>query len=75
MKRLMITKNSVVKFQNLVVNHESRPVKLNPAHELKGLLTELWNAALDHGASKTVCGQVWLDNYLDSLPENERSII
>ena len=25
----MITKNSVVKIQNLVVNHKSRPVKLN----------------------------------------------
>ena len=24
---LMITKNSVVKFQNLIVNHKSRPVK------------------------------------------------
>ena len=27
---LMITKNSVVKMQNLVVNHESGPIKLNP---------------------------------------------
>ena len=26
----MITKNLVVKIQNLVMNHESRPVKLNP---------------------------------------------
>ena len=26
----MITKNSVLKIQNLVVNHESRPVKSNP---------------------------------------------
>ena len=30
LKRLVITKNSVVKIQNLVVNHESRPVKSNP---------------------------------------------
>ena len=29
-KKFMI-KNSVVKIQNLVVNHESRPVKSNPA--------------------------------------------
>ena len=29
MKRFMITKNSVVKFQNLFANHESQPVKLN----------------------------------------------
>ena len=27
----MITKNLVVKIQNLAVNDESRPVKLNPA--------------------------------------------
>ena len=26
----MITKNSAVKIQNLVVNYELRPVKLNP---------------------------------------------
>ena len=30
-KRLMITKNSVVKIQNRM-NHESRPVKLNPVN-------------------------------------------
>ena len=30
-KRLLITKDSVVKIQNLVVNHESRPVKATPA--------------------------------------------
>ena len=29
-KRLMITKNAVVKIQTLIMNHESRPVKLNP---------------------------------------------
>ena len=26
----LMTKNSVMKIENLVVNHESRPVKLNP---------------------------------------------
>ena len=31
MKRLMKTKISVVKLQNLIVNHKSRPVKSNPA--------------------------------------------
>ena len=30
MKKLMITKNLVVKTQNLVVNHESQPLKSNP---------------------------------------------
>ena len=29
-KRLMITKNSVMKIKNLVVNYESRPVKSSP---------------------------------------------
>ena len=29
MKKLLM-KNSVVKIQNLFVNHESRPIKLNP---------------------------------------------
>ena len=29
-KRLVITKNSVVKTQNLLMNHKSRPVKSNP---------------------------------------------
>ena len=31
-KRLMITKNSVVKIQNFVVNHETWPVKSNPVY-------------------------------------------
>ena len=31
MKRLMKTKISVVKLQNLIVNHKSRPVNSNPA--------------------------------------------
>ena len=39
----MITKNSVMKIQNLVVNHESRPIKSNPAHlhitQLRKLIT------------------------------------
>ena len=30
MKKLMTTKNSVTKIQNLLVNHESRLFKLNP---------------------------------------------
>ena len=29
----MKTKNSVVKIQNLIVNHESRPAKSNPVKE------------------------------------------
>ena len=34
--------------------------------EVKGLLSESWNA------SKTVCGQVWLDN---SLPQGQKENI
>ena len=30
LEKFMITKNSVMEVQNLVLNHESRPVKLNP---------------------------------------------
>ena len=37
-KKLMTTKNSVVKIQNLVVNHESRPAKSYPAS-----LKKQWN--------------------------------
>ena len=45
-------------------------------NELKGLLSESWNAAvLDSHGKKTAFGQVWLDNYLDSLPENGTSKI
>ena len=32
----MITNNLVVKIQNLVVNHESRPIILNPAPRCRG---------------------------------------
>ena len=27
---------------------------------------------LDSGASKTVCGRVWLDSYIDSLSEGQK---
>ena len=37
-KKLMTMKNSVVKIQNLVVNHESRPASSNPA-----LFKKHWN--------------------------------
>ena len=35
----MITKNSVVKIQNLAVNHESRPIKSNPVFFIKNVET------------------------------------
>ena len=42
--------------------------------KLKGLVAESWNSAvLDSGASKTVCGQAWLNTYLNSLNESDQS--
>ena len=38
MKRPMITENTVVKIQNLIVNHESQPVKSNPDSIIKILI-------------------------------------
>ena len=34
-KRFMVTKSSVMEIQNLVVNHRSRPIKLNT--EVRGI--------------------------------------
>ena len=34
MKRFMLTKNLLMKIQNLVVSHESQSIKLNPAMSL-----------------------------------------
>ena len=37
------------------------------------LLSETWNCALlDSGASKTVAGRMWLDNFIEGLPEKEK---
>ena len=42
--------------------------------ELKGLLSECWNAAVfESSTSKTVCGRVWLDSYIESLFEGPES--
>ena len=41
---------------------------------MKNLVAESWNAAvLDSGATKTVCGQSWLDCYIESLNESDKS--
>ena len=43
---------------------------------MKQLVSETWNNGLqDSGASKTVCGETWLTEYIKSLSENERSNI
>ena len=44
----------------------------NP-NELKELIVQSGNAAALHNSkSKTVCDQVWLDNYVDLLHEKEK---
>ena len=44
----------------------------NP-NELKELLVQSGNAAaLDSSKSKTVCDQVWLDNYVNLLHEKDK---
>ena len=44
--------------------------------ELKGLLSECWNAAVfESSTSKTVCGRVWLDSYIESLFEGQKANI
>ena len=45
-------------------------------HRLKSLVAESMNCGvLDSGASKTVCGTIWFQTYLDSLEENDKSKI
>ena len=45
-KRLTITRNSVVKFQNLIVNHESQPITSNHVDEIKGIFHSFWMAII-----------------------------
>ena len=46
LKRLTITTNFVVKFQNLIVNNESLPIKWNPLDEIKGIFYSFWRAII-----------------------------
>ena len=54
MKKLMITKNSVMKIQNVVVNHESQPVTSNPgvSRRLKKLEMVVFNWFFEIRAGK-----------------------
>ena len=45
-KRLTITRNSVVKFQNLIVNHESQPITSNHVDEIKSIFHSFWMAII-----------------------------
>ena len=45
-------------------------------HQLRGLAKEALNAAvLDCGAAGTVCGDLWLKCYIDSLNEKDKNLI
>ena len=46
LKRLTITTNFVVKFQNLILNNESLPIKWNPLDEIKGIFYSFWRAII-----------------------------
>ena len=44
--------------------------------QLRDLVAESWNhTVLDSGASKTVCGRVWLQTYVDCLSVEDKSLI
>ena len=58
---------------NDIVLHQS---VFDTPNELKGLVSETWNAALlDCGASKTVCGKAWFDEYAANLSDQDRDSI
>ena len=43
---------------------------------LRTLVAEPWNhAVLDSGTSKTVCGAIWLANYVDSLSDTDKTTV
>ena len=46
MKRRTITRNSVLKFQNLIVNHESQPITSNHVDEIKSIFHSFWRAII-----------------------------
>ena len=46
---------------------------LHNSEQLKALVAESWSSGLlDCGASKTVCGDKWLTEYINSLPDSDR---
>ena len=48
----------------------------NYPDNLKNLVAETWNCGLlDCGASKTVCGEIWLNEYINSLTESQKKNI
>jgi len=51
----------------------------NEKHELgqlRHLVSETWDCCLlDCGASKTICGELWLDKFTNSLTEDQKGDI
>ena len=45
-KRLTITRNSVVKFQHLIMNHQSQPITSNHVDEIKSTFQSFWRAII-----------------------------
>ena len=67
-KKLMIAKNSVMKIQNLIVNHKSRPIKSNAeiSYFQKNLLHEM--AVLGYVRKLKRClGLVFCVNFLNDF--------
>ena len=51
-------------------------LQIESPKELESLVAESWDSALlDCGATKTVCGQEWLDRYIDNLCEDDTKSI
>ena len=58
---------------NKVVLHQTDN---NNPQELKHLKSETWSSALlDCGASKTVCGKEWLNQYISNFPQHQQQNI
>ena len=61
----MITKNSVVKIENLVLNHESRPVKSNP-----GIIWKITTGQGDDYAAICLLGYYYFSKYYKRIAIN-----
>ena len=58
--------HSTLLTENEIVLHQNNS---NDPHELQSLVAETWSSALlDCGASKTVCGNEWFEQYKQILP-------
>ena len=61
------TEHGTLLTENEIVLHTNNN---NKSNDLKCLVAETWSTALlDCGASKTVCGKEWLQQYKETLSE------